>query len=483
MERIYFDSQIFRYLKDGEKYAEYFNKIYQSKKSCLFLYSQAHINDLKRDKSEKKYTDLEFMGQLVDDNFLFINPLERNCNIVNASPCDVFDKETVSEENTSIPIQDFDLSIIKVLKDLPMMKDYSIIFESLETLNSINETIDTNKTVSIPEFDSELTDDMHHLLESLGVEQKEYSWEEWKDLSNSMGEVFQNNDSIYRLNRKLLKEYIGVDEFKISISEGDFNEKLKQSKLGQTFINLVDSMTDLIKIIPLFDNFFMRYFFSYMILNILGVDNEKNKKSKFKNTENDAHHSYYGMFADYVVSDDIPFLNKTKFLYNFYGIKTKVLTFSEYITEFAFLDPEIINLGSFFEMLKFYIKNSLLIAQAENLLKEPAYKFILQYKMFSYFNQMEIHEYNNKTVFCFYKHRQNVSDFISFKEIKSVVNQLFNLLDIDNNFKAEFQKEEIPQFNDEWGGRTWTHDNSEYQLRYIKEQNKFIFVIELIKNS
>ncbi len=92
MTRIYLDSNIFRYLKnnEGNKYSLLKENLIESKNQLLFYYSFAHLSDLGRDKTDRKFDDLLFMEQFVDKNFLNLNKDEEIVNVQIASPIDSF---------------------------------------------------------------------------------------------------------------------------------------------------------------------------------------------------------------------------------------------------------------------------------------------------------------------------------------------------------------------------------------------------------
>lgn len=106
--RIYLDSNIFRFLKRKESdfYKNMESVLNERKSNFLFCYSYAHLADLKRDKSLKKYDDLKYMEGFVDNNYLchywgnkttscnLVKPLESFESIDDDSIEDLFDFES-----------------------------------------------------------------------------------------------------------------------------------------------------------------------------------------------------------------------------------------------------------------------------------------------------------------------------------------------------------------------------------------------------
>ena len=78
MVTVYFDSQIFRYLKNLEIYhvskqpliRRLSKYISENRKHFLYFFSHAHLLDLENDKTDKKFDDLKFMESIVENNFL-----------------------------------------------------------------------------------------------------------------------------------------------------------------------------------------------------------------------------------------------------------------------------------------------------------------------------------------------------------------------------------------------------------------------------
>ncbi len=63
MERIYFDKQIFSHLfkQENPVYQNLLIQLLADKHHFLFCYSHAHLLDLKNDKTDIKYKELEFI--------------------------------------------------------------------------------------------------------------------------------------------------------------------------------------------------------------------------------------------------------------------------------------------------------------------------------------------------------------------------------------------------------------------------------------
>jgi hypothetical protein len=65
--KIYLDSCVLQDLKKPE-YKELLDMVMINKHHNIYCYSEAHLQDLLRDKSEWKYEDAKFISTIVDDN-------------------------------------------------------------------------------------------------------------------------------------------------------------------------------------------------------------------------------------------------------------------------------------------------------------------------------------------------------------------------------------------------------------------------------
>ena len=102
MERIYFDKQIFSYLFKGidPVYKKFLSTLYSQKDNFLYCYSHGHVLDLKNDKTDIKYQELEFIETLVKDNYLLYHAIDKKTSCYLAKPLEAF--KDVNEEDEPI---------------------------------------------------------------------------------------------------------------------------------------------------------------------------------------------------------------------------------------------------------------------------------------------------------------------------------------------------------------------------------------------
>ena len=229
--RIYFDKQIFSHLFKQEK-AEYINllkKLYEFKENGLFCYSHAHLLDLKNDKTDIKYRELDFIETLVDDNYLSYHAINKYTSCYLAKPNQAFaDVDIVEDKLDFSKIFDFDDSFLS--------------FEDREKFNSAKKIL-TDFKFDLSIFQNDLTnpeiDDS--LKKILPFKNTEVSFIEM--MENMMGSLktLEEDKTAYKGLRNISEKYINNGKFSIEYDNIDFNNDLKNSVLQKTFIEYVKS--------------------------------------------------------------------------------------------------------------------------------------------------------------------------------------------------------------------------------------------------
>lgn len=101
--RIYFDNCVFQDLKSDEL-CDIYDAIIESKvNGFYYFYSESHLNDLFRDKSNQKSVDLNFMESIVDNNFLSYNEITSKINYETIYPTDCLTQYKIED----ISIEEF----------------------------------------------------------------------------------------------------------------------------------------------------------------------------------------------------------------------------------------------------------------------------------------------------------------------------------------------------------------------------------------
>ncbi|MCM4164028.1 MULTISPECIES: hypothetical protein [unclassified Arenibacter] len=459
MVRIYFDKQIFSHLFKQEKsqYVDLLNKI-KNHKTSLFCYSHAHLLDLKSDKTDIKYSELEFIETLVNDNYLSYHALEKKTSCYLAKPLDAF--KDVEEETDHIDfssILDFDTSKLPI-EDIKKL-------EQAKTL--LTEKFLDFGFIDTDSIDSKVLDPLSKILPT---DLPPMNIMEWSEHFMGMFKTMQDDKSVYKGLRNVTDKHLNNGKFVVDYDEIDFNEDLKDSYLQKSFLDYVRS-----NINPNGDKEMSNYDFftnAYFTLDLLGISKEPSKSVRFNNVLNDGIHSYYGAYCDCVISDDNEFLKKTRVLYKLLGIETKVYHAEEFIKSFNFiLDKEEDSYQTFSKLLINDIKTGIIIDDFKSLNFDRHTSTIKPiHSYLGYFNRIDNLVEEGKNYLYFYRRTKNYSNFSFLREYELVVNSGFRVLGIDQDSRGIFdwdtEKEEL--VNDKWNGRFW--DFNDFTIKI--ENNK-----------
>lgn len=437
MKRVYFDSNTFRYLKNNPSLLR---KIIDNKNRFSFYYSLPHILDLLSDNSDKKYEDLELMETLVDDNYLVLN---ENGNVVHAPSLPLSLYNTL---NTEI---EFAQDIINAEKI------------SLEEI--FNELI--NKSF-IPEFKK--------LLNQENILDKN------SNISQLFISLFKNPDTYKRLRYYIIKSLNLKTKHKINIDNKSFNKKLVDTPFKTPFLNFVDNTLSYQKTVTMFE--FQHFITSYILLNVLAIDNEKNKKASLKGTVNDGQHSYFSAHCDYLISDDKGLIQKSKALFKLLNIDTKIFTLMEFEKK---LDSplKIETKTLYYDALKYELDNAFII-DIKYLKKSKQTIFKPSLNHFDYFNEfLYIESLICIPHFIFYKKVNNYSFFPFLTEIEKITNKMVKIFGEDIFGRMVFKKNEEQEIiTGTWNGRKWSFYEFIIHLNFNVKEFKLIYSVEKRKN-
>lgn len=467
--RVYFDKQIYSNLfkLNQEKYVSLLKKIEQ--RNFIICYSHALLLDLKNDKTDFKYKELDFIESLVDDNYISYHALDKVTSAYLAKPREAF--EDVEKESSKIDFEEvfnFDLEGLSNNEKKIIKSAREMIFNTDFDLNFIDEN-------SFPKEHKELFTKLFPKVKSTLNLQEAITY--FMDFIDTLNE----DNTIYKELRNLSNGFLNNKKFKIDYNEIDFNDELKNSVLQKTFLEHIEHTINPNgkKDVSKYDYFTNSYF----NLDLLGISKEPAKNVKFRNLMNDAFHSYYGAYCDCVVSEDIGFIKKTRVLYNLFNISTKVLHVDEFIEFYDKLFPNLPNNAiEFFEKIAKNIENWELIEHYSIInLKRTISRYITNYNILSYFNRVEyLLENNNKYIYLI-RARNNYSSFDMYREYEFIVNNAHKIFGTDINSKTEYSFIEENNLikKDKWKGRFWDLGAYTVFIEYSKEINSLGVLIQI----
>lgn len=452
MQKVYFDTNVFADLRNREEHAGFARKLLDGKGQALFFFSAAHIEDLRKDKTEQKNTDLAFMEEFTDNNYLAIDLVNKGCNVYKHTPREVFDETTTSAAHSAPTLG---ASAILAFKSIPQLQDYRVLFDSIETM--LEKLSDRPSTVTTSHLYDGASQSATEFLKLLGIENRTYSASEWERVVSAMETLFSSEPELYRKGRRLAIDDLGIQKAKARIDSSNFDDNLSKTKIGKSFTDVVNAILAPIREIPLFDQLFVEYTLSYFLLNLLGMDEEKNRKVEFSSILLDAQHSYYATNADYVVSSDQGFLSKTKVLYEMYGVETKVMSLDEFAGTIDLFDDSILEPSQIYQLILHDMRHGFVVRSFATI--DTGMQIMdgkLSCRLFSYFTGFILGIDVEPIRVALYRRIGAVRQVQTFREIASVTNKAMTVFGLDIDMHGDFSLEEEAELSaGEWRGRKW----------------------------
>ena len=457
MKRIYFDSNVFSNLRRNERpeYIELNKLLNQYQHNLSFFFSDAHIRDKKKDTTNKKYQDFDFMESFTQDNYLSYDSENKHPNFYLATPRMVFEDAGLT-----------DLSEVSILDFLEPQEDEDSTITSIKTilkesLFSTPSNIDLNlDAIENPEqrFNIEkLFPDINQMKTLGGM---------MEQLSHITSKIYTDHKS-YKELRKMIDT--GVNQGKISLESNkiSFNDALKNTIIQKTFRDFLQ--TSITKDKDGHIEFYNYYLNAYNALDFLGIKKDDiTKKNNYLNLFNDGIHSYYARYCDYLVTEDADLNPKSKALYTLFGEKTIVVNVQEFIEALPVIgaDNEK-DLYGFTSNLQEDITNT---PRAES----KAYgNFIISPILIdrSYMNTfdglLELMVEDEKHYYLV-ELQGNYLSKCNFREVGMVVDKLISLFGIDRKKVGRFVWEsELSALKEKtWDGRYWVFENLIFHLHH-----------------
>jgi hypothetical protein len=443
--RIYLDTNVFQDLKKSEN--RDLLKLFQADmKRNIYCFSEAHIYDLVRDATAEKLTDMTFIEGIVDNNcwrydkkiiFDYETPLEyyRRFDWTPAKSIFTSDEDIFSVfarlTLSAIPLNFADLIAIN---ELP--PNFPETFKTLFTKNT-----------TMFDFIQAFLD----MTVELTSEQKEFK---------KMIQYLHEHSLTGKIYRGIkLEGFDGnnvtdKEAFKMSY-EAFF---LKNNDTGKyrydLFLNLHSG------------------------LELFGIVKGKPKKQKMMNMINDGRHAFFGAFCDIVVSKDADMLNKTKFLYDLYDIRTKVMTINEFIQFQANREQHPDGIHAMLAELEHF--ESLETIHEE---KDDHKVWISKRLTHAYLGVFDTLNYvitNTLSYSYFTKTPNNLSNGTLTKEIAYVTQQAVSAFGPDFGGKTEFSTDELTE--GKWSGREWLFGDTGIHLKLDQKIYLSIFKGKVAEN-
>jgi len=448
--RIYLDTCILQDLKN-ETNKDLLDLIIQSKGELIYCFSEAHLYDLARDKTDENFSDMQFMEQIVDDNCYYY---DKQILVDNFKPVEYYNRfdwtSTTSANDLITNVSEDDTfgglfkSILSLFSSIPLN------FKELIPQSQLPDDMPSNMknlfdVSNMGEWMSVLT----NYSDTLTTEQKEFK---------EQLQYLHKNQLTNNLNLLGIEGYDGktiTDKEKFRNSYTDYYLKNTNGKGKYRY----DLFTDM-----------------YNGLEFFGFVQGKPKKQKMMNMLNDSKHAFFGGFCNIVVSKDEDFINKSKFMYNLHEIDTQVFN----LTEFADFLHKKTSDNSFSDLIK-ELENK---KTQENIIYEinENDQHVICRRLsdtyYGYFNALINH--SNGHIY-FTKENNLFGTGTLVKEISFCVNQLIKEFGVDYYSKGEWVTNELEKNSEkEWQGRTWLLNNN--IVVDLKFSDRLYLILGMAKN-
>ena len=466
--RIYLDKNVFSNILKKNSYGNLKESINSTKANNLYVYSYAHLLDLKNDTTDEKYKDLTAMTSIVEDNYL-LKCWNTPTNFYLVEPREAFD--SICSE--------YDESIGDIV-DLADHEGYESLLQKGEHLKDAiaNISFDVIDEDQFPEIAKKQIDSMKSLKDDFNLNKIIQNQEK-------ISSELRNKKELYKELRRFNKEnqnYFMEGKKKSYIeSIDDFFEK---SLLGDSFIDYVKKSV-FVDCSEQYDQMYHEFTTGFFILNMLALDKEKNKKASFTSTFNDSLHAYYGGFCDILVTEDDGLIEKADYLYKLYKIDTKILKPEEFIDALEFGKNE--TLDSFQRNVIDDLKNKKIIFQSNNNCNLHIH-FALDIHSLSNFkivqldlNKLENEEYTIQSTILI--PGRKIGLVMSYKEVEKICNFLIDFLGNDANGKNSFTHNDLELLKEGgWEGRYWNMNSGYIHLGIDKASCRIYLDFRNTKN-
>jgi hypothetical protein len=462
MIRVYCDSNIYRYLNPKHpSYSSELKDVFDSLKGkMLFTFSDAHLDDLKDSQPEFAEADLLRMGEYVDDNYFmhdFVNekrtgpylatPLKafkgKNYNAYDKVFENPFDIDKLFEEFSEDDFTESLKGMLKSFYNLPV-GIWGSGFNATITDPNSKQLFDKFS----PNYNSEMT---------LG--------EFINDIWPFTKMLFKDKRTVAEL-RRSIAGYMKPDEYSFEKWGIAFNSKFKDSPVGKTFLEVIESMlTDSQK-----DDLYQKFNYAYTMLEIYNITQERTssgpKKFTLASLNTDALHAWYASFSDYLITNDKGMQVKASIVYNLLGLPTKVLSLQDFINHKTIWLGREETWEQFTQAFSYDLKHSFQLYHRQSLLQDQT---VTNYKpnhyYFNYFNRYQTIQSDDSTMCAFYCDRESHANFFLYREIELLVNKLINMLGTDDQNRGRFSMEEKARYEDGDSIRQWKKGDINFALR------------------
>jgi hypothetical protein len=427
--RIYLDSCVYQDIKNERNCTpEFLPLVLADKDNNIYCYSEAHIYDLIRDKTDIKFDDMKFIEQVADCNCYYY---DKELQFKFVSPTQYYHR--FDWKSVDIDLEDGPLFLLmKFLRLIPL---------------DLTQHIDLEKIPSDcpPDFISILT--------------KTYNmYDFWTSFINLSEDLTEDQKKFKELIRYLHQNSLASKIYESLGILGFDGQKLTDKKLfRETYLDFHSKLSLDKHMNRVFENM-------YNGLEFFGIVKGKPRKQQLTNMINDGRHCYFGAFCDIVVSSDEDFVRKASFLYDVFDIKVSVFLLKDFVH--LLKNPALkSSLNSCLEVIR-----ELDFEDMPKTTNDEGDYFVkvLNQKHYGFFNRLVFAPRENLNNFYFFRESENWSTGTMMKEVEYITNSLVGELGSDSENKGHFDSAEFKM--DAWSGRTWQFPEAFIEVKYEDSQ-------------
>lgn len=426
------------------------------KDKMLFTFSDAHLDDLKDSEFEYAKKDLLVMERYVKDNYFahyFVKDL--GTSVYLATPLTAF--------------QDKNYKLYNEVLENPYDLDHLFSeFDDFPELGMVKSLLKTMYSVPIGAFAGYETREVDDKGQEL-IDRMVPGYNPFMTIGDFMQGMWPYSKSLlhdkkeFTELRRYIASYMKNDEYGFEKWGMAFNERMKNSTIGKSYLEMIENMLSTNQKKDLYQKFN----YAYTLLETYNVTQERKKKGlkqfNMQSLNTDAHHAWFGSFNDYLITDDKGLQIKANIVYQLLKLPTKVLSSKDFINYKTIILGQEETIEKFSSSLNYDLKHSLLLSQEPDLLSSDSTSvFIPTHPYFNYFNRYQLNE--EKKSITFFCNRKSHASFMMYREIQLLIRKLNLLLGEDIDNRGEYEMNENEKYKDRAILRTWFNGNYKFAI-------------------
>lgn len=415
--RIYLDTNVFRDLEKPEN-RELYELVLADTERNFYCFSEAHMQDLDRDKTDKKFADMAFMKTIVASNCWY--HYESKMGVGLATPREYYD-DHIWDAGTDIMTSEDTVSVLirETFRSIPLSWDQLID----QTQLPVDFPEDMRAMLLEPLTMLDFMDAMLNLTEDLSVEQPRFK---------KLLQYFHKTMGDHALYEKLgIKGYNGKEVTEWTTFSESFRELVHQRTNQKDLYNIVSEML--------------------YALDIYGIVKGKPKKQKFISVLNDGKHVYYAAHAHLLVTSDADMIKKAKMIFRIWEWSTNIMNLAEFKEYLIYMAGQDISAAAMFA--QFDSMADLQTVFEKYTLEESFVQKDLTNWYLGEFNSLCAATARGNTYYYFTQFFPNIYSGIMTIELERVIDALLAHFGMDELGAGRLDWKELEE--ESWKGREW----------------------------